>query len=218
MCRKNFPVPRSRCYSEGVGGGPLNANAGVKVRAILTGSGAFLLEVTGDLADFCDGVPSDCADGGTYTATATQIALEEDDPIDYTIVGSIMTIDDGSGLTITFSRVGGIPSVPSEILGTWEAMSLLHDGADFIADGMTLEVTTRRAGTYITEITGDLSGECNTGPDCIETGTYTATATHIMAEESGQAPDVVEYTVQGSTLTLIDHDGPGSISTLIKLR
>ena len=93
------------------------------------------------------------------------------------IAGSVMTwtvIDNGVPITLTFSRVA--PSENSALVGTWEATSMLHDGRDFIAEGMTFKVTLTDAGTFVLEITGDLSDECDPGPDCIETGDLPPTA------------------------------------------
>ena len=46
---------------------------------------------------------------------------------------------------------------------------------------------------------------------------YTATATSILVEESGQEPGVLQYAVQGSTLTLINPDPPGTTITLSRV-
>ena len=96
--------------------------------------------------------------------------------------------------------------LPSLLVGTWDATSISAFGQDLIAQGMTLSVTFASNGNFTIEVTGDLTGQCDPGPDCTLTGTYTSTPTTVTVDPNTDptAADQLtfNYFIQGVTLML----------------
>jgi hypothetical protein len=88
------------------------------------------------------------------------------------------------------------------LIGVWNATSILVPGTDLIADGMTLTATVNNDGTYELDITGDLMGACDPGPDCVVTGDYSATATQITFDPGSVDETTLNYSISGNNLTL----------------
>ncbi len=93
------------------------------------------------------------------------------------------------------------------LIGVWNATSINALGTDLIADGMTLTATVNNDGTYELDITGDLMGACDPGPDCVVTGDYTATATQITFDPGTVDQTVLSYSINGNNLTLSGNIG-----------
>ena len=93
------------------------------------------------------------------------------------------------------------------LIGDWNATSIVALGTDLIADGMTLVATVNNDGTYELDITGDLMGACDPGPDCVVTGDYTATATQITFDPGTVDQTVLNYSISGNNLTLSGNIG-----------
>jgi len=88
------------------------------------------------------------------------------------------------------------------LIGVWNATSINALGTDLIADGMTLVATVNNDGTYELDITGDLMGACDPGPDCVVTGDYSATATQITFDPGSVDETRLNYSISGNNLTL----------------
>jgi len=88
------------------------------------------------------------------------------------------------------------------LIATWNCTSFMALGQDFITQGMTLEATFTNANTYTLDVTGDLTGNCNPGPDCIVNGNYSATATQITFDPGTADAVTFNYSIAGSTMTL----------------
>ena len=88
------------------------------------------------------------------------------------------------------------------LIGVWYATSITALGTDLIADGMTLEATVNNDGTYALDITGDLMGACDPGPDCVVSGDYSATATQITFDPGTPDATTLNYSISGNVLTL----------------
>ena len=93
------------------------------------------------------------------------------------------------------------------LIGDWNATSIIALGTDFIAGGMTLVATVNNDGTYALDITGDLMGACDPGPDCVVTGDYTATATQITFDPGSPDEATLNYSISGNNLTLSGNIG-----------
>ena len=93
------------------------------------------------------------------------------------------------------------------LIGVWNATSINALGTDLIADGMTLVATVNDDGTYALDITGDLMGACDPGPDCVVTGDYTATATQITFDPGSVDETKLNYSISGNNLTLSGNIG-----------
>lgn len=87
------------------------------------------------------------------------------------------------------------------LIGSWNVTSFNALGQDFIANGMTMQVTFA-ADTYTLDVTGDLSGSCNPGPDCVVTGNYSATASQLTFDPGTVDAVTFNYSITGSNITL----------------
>jgi len=96
--------------------------------------------------------------------------------------------------------------IPSPLVGTWDATSISAFGQNLIDQGMTLTVTFASNGNFTIEVTGDLTGQCDPGPDCTVGGTYTTTTTQVTLDPSTDptAADqlLFNYFIQGTSLML----------------
>lgn len=88
------------------------------------------------------------------------------------------------------------------LIATWNCTSFSALGQDFIQQGMTLQATFTNADTYTLTVTGDLTGNCNPGPDCVVNGTYSATATQITFDPGTVDAVTFNYSIVGNTMTL----------------
>ncbi len=104
------------------------------------------------------------------------------------------------------SDSGTSPADPA-LIGTWNVTSFQALGQDFIAQGMTMIATFTNAGTYTLDVTNDLTGTCDPGPDCVAMGDYSATATQFTFDPGTVDAVTFSYTIVGTTLTFT-----GSIS------
>ncbi len=94
------------------------------------------------------------------------------------------------------------------LIGTWNATSFMALGQDLIQQGgMTLEATLTNANTYTLDVTGDLTGNCDPGPDCVVTGNYSATAAQITFDPGTVDAVTFNYSIAGSTMTLTGNIG-----------
>ena len=94
------------------------------------------------------------------------------------------------------------PGPTGTVVGTWEATSLTVFGQNLIAQGMTLTATFRANDTYTIDVTGDLTGQCDPGPDCTVSGSYAATGSQLTLDEGTATEVTFAYVIQGSTMTL----------------
>jgi len=80
---------------------------GMTLSFTFNSNGEYSYIVTGDLLEFCEGVP-DCSDGGDFTATSNQFTLDPDlEPVvlSYSVTGNMLTVTgtvDGLALVWTF--------------------------------------------------------------------------------------------------------------------
>ena len=91
------------------------------------------------------------------------------------------------------------PTLP--IVGTWSATSLVANGEDLVAGGMTLNATFDDSGVYVFHIVGDLLGLCGGESECNVTGNWTGTESTITINP-GEDPTTISYVTTGETLTL----------------
>jgi len=99
------------------------------------------------------------------------------------------------------------PAPGAALVGTWDATSFATDFEDFIAQGMTLQITLNADKTYEIEFTNDLVGACNPGPDCINTGDYGATVSTLTIDPGTADQTVFIYNIKGTELTLTGQIG-----------
>jgi hypothetical protein len=91
------------------GSGDLIAQ-GMSLSFTFAASGDYTFTITNDQGGLCDGA-ANCSDGGSYTASGTQITLDPGTVdvaiLNYTIVGNTMTITatiDGVAITASFTK------------------------------------------------------------------------------------------------------------------
>ena len=89
-----------------------------------------------------------------------------------------------------------------ELLGTWNATSLVVDGFDLMDDGMTLSFTFSDDGGYSYNVTNDMLDFCDSGPNCSDEGDYTVAGSQITFDPGTDWEETYAYTISGSTLTI----------------
>jgi Lipocalin-like domain len=89
-----------------------------------------------------------------------------------------------------------------ELVGTWNATSLVVDGFDYMDNGMTLSYTFSDGGGYSYTVAGDALGFCDPGPNCNDAGDYTATTSQITFDAGTADEETYSYTINGSTLVI----------------
>lgn len=87
------------------------------------------------------------------------------------------------------------------IVGSWQATSFEALGTNFIAAGMTLDLTMSDTGTYTITVTNDLVDVCGGETNCTTTGPYTSTATQITIDAGKEDEVTFDYTVTSTTMT-----------------
>lgn len=92
---------------------------------------------------------------------------------------------------------------PAGLAGTWNATSLIVDGDDYVAEGMTLRFTFSDNGDYSYTVTGDLLDFCDAGgPNCSDGGDYTATSSQLTFDPGSTDEETFSWTIAGDTLTV----------------
>lgn len=96
--------------------------------------------------------------------------------------------------------------LPSDLVVTWFATSLIVNGTDMMDDGTRVKLTFRADGSFEIVTTRDLVGVfCDGVYDCTEEGDFTATSTEIVFD-----PDVdqttLSATITPTTLHLVGSD------------
>ena len=83
---------------------------GMSLSFTFAASGDYNFTVINDQGNLCNGV-ANCSDGGSYTASGTQITLDpgtvDEAILTYTIVGSTMTVTatiEGTPVSVTFTK------------------------------------------------------------------------------------------------------------------
>lgn len=89
---------------------------------------------------------------------------------------------------------------PNPLVGTWDATSLMLPTGDAIQGGMALNIVIGSTGTIALNVTGDMLGLCNPGPDCTLSGSWTSTANTITIT-SGTDVITLNYTLVGEEMT-----------------
>jgi len=80
------------------------------------------------------------------------------------------------------------PTPASPLVGTWNATSWTNSTGDQIANGMGFNAVIAQNGTVTLNMTGDLTGLCNPGPNCTRTGTWTSNGSTLTISSD---PDVL---------------------------
>jgi hypothetical protein len=111
------------------------------------------------------------------------------------------------------SNGGGGPS--NALFASWNATSFMAQGTDYIAGGMVLVMTFQSGGTYVLDVTNDLIGACDPGPDCSNTGTFTRSGNQLTLDPGSADEVTFVYAISGKTLTLTG--SIGGISAAIVL-
>lgn len=93
------------------------------------------------------------------------------------------------------------PEVPATIQGSWLATSLMVEGDDLIAMGMTLSFFFGANGEYSYLVGNDLAGLCTTGMTCEEFGDFAASSSSITFDPS-EGATTFTYTLSGDVMTL----------------
>lgn len=89
------------------------------------------------------------------------------------------------------------------LYGSWNCTNFLALGQDLIVDGgMTLQGTFTNTNTYTLAVTGDLTGSCSPGPDCVVSGDYSATGSRLTFDPGTPGAITVNYSIAGDILTL----------------
>ncbi len=94
------------------------------------------------------------------------------------------------------------PAPGAALVGSWDATSFVAGADDFIAMGMTLQITLNADKTYEIEFTNDLVGACNPGPDCLDSGDYASTVSTLTIDPGTPDQTVFVYAIAGNELTL----------------
>lgn len=89
----------------------------------------------------------------------------------------------------------------NDLVGTWNATSLLVAGVDLTDQGMTLSFTFGANGSYSYTVTNDLIDFCSPGPACTDSGNYVVSGNQITFDP-GVDEATVTYSISGSTLTV----------------
>ena len=121
-----------------------------------------------------------------------------------TIPAAVLTLALGWGIAGCSSEEGGTsPGVNPAVVGTWNATSLVVQGSDLIAQGMSLSLVFNSNGTYSFNITNDQAGLCDPGvADCFDSGSFTATGSQIVLDPGTIDQETLNYSISGTTMTL----------------
>jgi hypothetical protein len=92
--------------------------------------------------------------------------------------------------------------VPTALLGSWVAISMMAGTQDLAVQGMNLSVHFSADGEYSYLISDDLLGMCEAGPDCNGWGEFSATATRLILDPGTSEAQSFAYSISGDTLTL----------------
>jgi hypothetical protein len=96
--------------------------------------------------------------------------------------------------------------VPSDLVVTWFATSLIVNGTDLMDDGTRVKLTLRADGSFEIVATRDLVGVfCEGVYDCTEEGDFTATSTEIVFDPDGDQT-TLSATITPTTLNLAGSD------------
>jgi hypothetical protein len=107
-----------------------------------------------------------------------------------------------AALTPTFIACGDSFEPVPELLGSWNATSLVVDGFDLMGDGMTLRFTFSDDGGYTYTVAGDQLDFCDPGPNCSDGGDYTATTSQVTFDPGTDDEETYSYTIAGNTLVI----------------
>ena len=100
--------------------------------------------------------------------------------------------------------------VPSALLGSWVATSVMVQGTDLVTQGMVLSFHFSADGEYSYLVTGDLLDLCDQGSDCSDWGEFTASSTQITFDP-GSGAQIMTYSISGDVMTMTGSMGGTSI-------
>jgi hypothetical protein len=107
-----------------------------------------------------------------------------------------------AGLVPIVIGCDGTTEPPAELVGTWDATSLLVDGFDLMDEGMTLTFTFTSGGEYSYTVANDQLDFCDPGPNCTDSGDFTVSGNQITFDPGTVWEETYTYTLTGSTLTI----------------
>ncbi len=106
---------------------------------------------------------------------------------------------------------------PPDLVGTWNATSLVVDGFDVMTEGMTLSFTFSADGAYSYTATNDQLGFCDPGPNCTDGGDFTAESNQLTIDPDTVDEETYSYSISGSTLIFTANFGGASYTlTFVK--
>ncbi len=94
------------------------------------------------------------------------------------------------------------PGGNNAVVGTWDAATFIVQGADLIAQGMSLSITLSASGSYSITITNDQGGLCDGAASCLDNGLYSASGTQIILDPGTIDEATLNYTIAGTTMTV----------------
>jgi hypothetical protein len=96
---------------------------------------------------------------------------------------------------------GPTQPVPPQLLGSWIVTSLVVQGQDLVAQGMSLSFHFSAEGEYSFLVHDDLLGLCDEGADCSDWGEFSASSSHITFDP-GPGSETCTYSIAGNIMTL----------------
>ena len=105
-------------------------------------------------------------------------------------------------LLVSACDSGGSNGPSDPLFGSWDATSFTVLGTDYIANGMGMVLTIKKAGTYTVAFTNDQMGACNPGPDCTDSGDVVRNGNQLTLDPGTVDEATLTYSIQGTTLTL----------------